>query len=132
MIIKCQEGRKEMFYLTTHSTHFILWLYDIRHMVKNHSDSERGNPLPPHRLSFPISSNGSFICIIPQTGFVTPVMEHWLKMSESLVILNGYIIILTEHMNFFLQHNRKWNSKRMVICKTRYFPLLLMVQTSLS
>ena len=83
-----------MFYLTTHSTHFIygymasvnnkgkegnvifndalntfyLRLYGIRHMVKDHSDSERGNPLPPHRLLFPISSKGSFICIIPQTG----------------------------------------------------------------
>ena len=65
-----------MFYLTTHSTHFIysymvsaevgrkegnvlfndalntfyLRLYGIRHMVKDHSDSEKGNPLPPHRL----------------------------------------------------------------------------------
>ena len=25
-------------------------------MAKNHSDSERGNPLPPHGLLFPISS----------------------------------------------------------------------------
>ena len=36
-------------------------------MVKNYSDSERGNPLPPHGLRFPISSKGSFICTIPQT-----------------------------------------------------------------
>ena len=35
-------------------------------MVKDHSDSERGNPLPPHGLLFSISSKGSFICIIPQ------------------------------------------------------------------
>ena len=36
------QGRKEMFYLTTHSTHFfILRLYGIGHMVKDHSDSER-------------------------------------------------------------------------------------------
>ena len=42
--------------------------------------SERGNPLPPHRLLFSISSKGSFICIIPQTmAFVTPVMGHWLE-----------------------------------------------------
>ena len=36
-----------MFYLTMHSTHFILRLYGIGHMVKNHSDSERkeGNVL---------------------------------------------------------------------------------------
>ena len=55
-------GRKETFYLTTHSTHFIygymerernvlfnnalntfyLWLYGVGHMVKDHSDSVRG------------------------------------------------------------------------------------------
>ena len=32
-------------------------------MVMNHSDSERGNPLPLHGLLLPISSNGYFICI---------------------------------------------------------------------
>ena len=37
-------------------------------MVKDHSDSEIGNPLPPHRLLLPINSKGSFICTIPQTG----------------------------------------------------------------
>ena len=36
--------------------------------IKDHSNSERGNPLPPHRLFLPISSKGTFICIIPQTG----------------------------------------------------------------
>ena len=39
-------GRKDNIYLTTHSTHFILRLYGVGHMVKDHSDSERGNPLP--------------------------------------------------------------------------------------
>ena len=34
--------RKEMFYLTTHSTHFI-YSYMASDMVKDHSDSERGN-----------------------------------------------------------------------------------------
>ena len=38
----------------------------LSHMVKHHSDSEKGNP--PHRLLFPINSKGSFICTIPQTG----------------------------------------------------------------
>ena len=47
---------------------FYLRLYGVRHMVKDHSDSERGNPLPPHSLLFPISRKGSFICTIPQTG----------------------------------------------------------------
>ena len=65
--ITTKEGRKEMVYLTTHSTHCI-YGYMAANIVKDHSDSERGNPLPPHGLLFPISSNGSFICIIPQTG----------------------------------------------------------------
>ena len=46
---------------------FYLRLYGVRHMVKDHSDSEKGNPLPPHRLFIPINSKGSFICTIPQT-----------------------------------------------------------------
>ena len=37
-------------------------------MVKDHSDSERENALPPHGLLFPISSKGYFICTIPRTG----------------------------------------------------------------
>ena len=43
-------GGKEVFYLTTHSTHLIK-VYGVRRMVKVHSDSK-----------------GSFICIIPHTG----------------------------------------------------------------
>ena len=56
--------RKEMFYLTMHSTHFI-YGFMASDMVKDHSDRERGNPLPSHGLLFPISSKGSFICTIP-------------------------------------------------------------------
>ena len=47
---------------------FYLRLYGVRPMVKDHSDSEKGNPLPPHRPLLSISSKGSFICTIPQTG----------------------------------------------------------------
>ena len=46
---------------------FYLRLYGIRHMLKDHSDSEKGNPLQPHGLLFPINSKGSFICTSPQT-----------------------------------------------------------------
>ena len=49
---------------------FYLRLYGVRHMVKDHTDSEKGNPLPPHRLLLSINSKGSFICTIPQTGNV--------------------------------------------------------------
>ena len=60
-------GRKEgnVLFNDTLKT-FYSWLYGVRHMVKNHS--ERGILLLPHRLLFSISSKGSFICIIPQTG----------------------------------------------------------------
>ena len=48
---------------------FYLRLYGMRHMVKDHSDSEKGNPLLPLLgLLLPINSKGSFICTIPQTG----------------------------------------------------------------
>ena len=60
-----------MFYLTTHSTHFI-----YGYMVKDHSDSEKGKPLPPHRLLFPIIYAPSHR---QDNTFVTPVMEHWLE-----------------------------------------------------
>ena len=50
---------------------FYLRLYGVRHMVKDHSDSERETPLPPHGLLFLISK-GSFIYIIPQTGLHIP------------------------------------------------------------
>ena len=40
---------------------FYLRLYGVKLMVKDLSDSERGNPLPPHGLLFPISSKDSFI-----------------------------------------------------------------------
>ena len=43
-------------------------LYGVRHMVEDHSDSEKGNPLLPHRLLLSINSKDSFICTIPQTG----------------------------------------------------------------
>ena len=60
-------GRKENVLFNDTLNTFYLRLYGVRHMVKDHSDSEKGNPLPPHRLLFPINSNGSFICTIPQT-----------------------------------------------------------------
>ena len=58
---------------------FYLWLYGVKHKVKDHSDSEKGNP-----LLFMINSKGSVTCTIPDriahtTAFVTPVVEHWLE-----------------------------------------------------
>ena len=85
VVITIKEGRKEMFYLTTHSTHFIygymasdIWLRTIL-IVREETHCR-------HRLLFLISSKGSFICTIPDriahtTAFVTPVVEHWLEQE---------------------------------------------------
>ena len=54
-------------------------------MLKDHSDSERGNLLLPHGLLFPINSKGLFCMHHPTdrithtTAFVTPVVDHWLE-----------------------------------------------------
>ena len=103
---------------------FYLRLYGVRHMVKNHSDSEKGNPLPPHRLLFPINSKGSFIAPSPDkiaytTAFVTPVIEHWLEREitqwvhsmkdrsddpshhERILLPRSYISLLTNTQWFY-------------------------------
>ena len=56
-------------------------------MVKDHSDSEKRNPLPPHRLLLPINSKVFLILymhhptdrIAHTTAFVTPAVEHCLE-----------------------------------------------------
>ena len=63
---------------------FYLRLYGVGHMVRYHSDSERGNPLPPHGLLFPVNSKVFYMHhptdrIAHTTAFVTPVVEHWLE-----------------------------------------------------
>ena len=87
------KGRKEENVIFNDALNtFYVWLYGIRHMVQDHSDSERGNPLPPHGLLFPINSKGSFICTITDriahiTTFVTPVVEHWLEREIAQWVL---------------------------------------------
>ena len=66
---------------------FYLRLYGVRHMVKDHSDSEKGNPLPPHRLLLSINSKVFYMHhptyrITHTTAFVTPVVEHWLERGN--------------------------------------------------
>ena len=73
-MISVSGGKKERNVLFNDALNtFYLRLYGVRHMVGDRSDSERGNPLPPHGLHFPISSMGSFICIITQTGYHIPL-----------------------------------------------------------
>ena len=62
-----------MFNLTTHSTHFI-YGYMVSDMVKNCSDSERGNSL--QGLCYMHHPTDRIAHIM---AFVTPVVEHWLE-----------------------------------------------------
>ncbi len=78
--------KKEVFYLTTHSTHFIYGYIVDRHtcMVKDHKDNERGKPLPPlNGLLQPKKQQGIFYMHFPiyrtvQTMDVgIPVVGQW-------------------------------------------------------
>ena len=71
MLLRVTERERNVLFNDALNT-FYLRLYGVRHMVKDHSDSEKGNPLPPHRLLLSISSKGSFICTIPQTRYHIP------------------------------------------------------------
>ena len=54
---------------------FYLRLYGVRHMVKDHSDSERGNLLQQGFFYMHHPTD----MIIHTTAFVMPVVEHWLE-----------------------------------------------------
>ena len=63
-----KDGRKEVFLFNDALNTFYLRLYSVGHRVKDHLDSERGNPLPPHGLLFPFSSMDYFIFTTIQAG----------------------------------------------------------------
>ena len=90
---------------------FYLRLYGVAHMLKDHSDSERGNSLPPHGLLFLISSNGFFYMHHPTgriahtTAFVTPVVEHWLERELAQWVKNneGNVLFNDALSTFYIQ-----------------------------
>ena len=73
-----KEGRKEMLYLTTHSTHF-----NYGYMENENMESETEKKVPPHELHFPISNNSFFICKIPQMGEHMPLLLFHLSWNIS-------------------------------------------------
>ena len=62
---------------------FYLRLYGVEHMVKDHSDSERGNLLPPHRLLFRLAAR-VLLYASSHRQDVIPVVEHWLIIGLGL------------------------------------------------
>ena len=61
---------------------FYLWLYGIRHMVKDHTDSERGNPPLPHGLVFPINNHGVRLESVSAVGTVHIPTEPFYSLLE--------------------------------------------------
>ena len=53
---------------------FYLRLYDVSHMVNDHSDSERGNHYMGY--SFRLAAKNPTDTIVNTTAFSTPVVEH--------------------------------------------------------
>ena len=82
--IKCNEGRKEMFYLTMHSTHFIygymasdIWLRNIL-IVRKETHCRH--------IGYSFQLTAMVLLYAPShrqdshtMAFVTPVVEHWLE-----------------------------------------------------
>ena len=88
----CVSPRKEgMLYLTTLST-FYLSICGVRYIVKDHSDSERGNQLPPHGLLFLISSKGSIICLIYLYRLKKLFVEKLINIKMNLLCL-GHLAV---------------------------------------
>ena len=85
LMLIMKEGKKCFYLFNDTLITFYLWLYGVGHMVKNHSDSERGNPLLPHGLLFLYAPTLCFCMHHPTErlthtmAFVTPVVEHWLE-----------------------------------------------------
>ena len=94
--------KQEKFLFNDALNTFYLRLYGVRYMVKYHSDSKKGNPLPPHGLLFPISSKGSFICIIPQTGQHIPwKLKQLQDIAYKWYFITKLIVITVARIQFF-------------------------------
>ena len=76
-------GRKEGNVLFNDALNtFYLWLYGVRHMVKDHSDSEKETCCRHIGYSFRLAARVLVYepdRIAHTTAFVTPVVEHWLE-----------------------------------------------------
>ena len=70
------------FYLMMHTTH-VLQLYDVRYVVKDHSDSERGNPL--------LSLHG--LLFLKNELIYTPKLRK-----------EGRVLFLMMHLTHFIYH----------------------------
>ena len=115
-VIRWLEGRKEMFYLTTHSTHFTYgYMASGIIMVKDRLGDERGKPPPPlHGLIFPMSSNYLFIIYFILFYFIFILLFCYYYFFIFIFICCCYLI---------KRHGDKYISSRLLFCFNISLPL---------
>ena len=81
-------------------THFIYGYIGVRHMIKDHKDNEKGNPLPPHGLLLSNNQQGIFCMHFPiertvhTTAFDIRVVGHLLGRRKTQWVHQGGSILL--------------------------------------
>ena len=109
-----KENKKKFFYSFNKQdalNTFYLRLYGVRHMVKDHSDSERGNPLPPHRLLFPVVYNwfikgrGMYCSVYGKVHIKDPLL---LIEKSSLCGSRGFSSKKCVNMTIWMTSNNRW------------------------
>ena len=113
-------GRKEMFYLTTHSTHFIIRLYGVGYIIKDHSDSERKNHMG---YSFQLAAR--VLLYAPShrqdtMTFIPPVVEHWLVWEIAQWVHYEESIRTISERSYHRATSRSWCTRRPGGQTTRY------------
>ena len=82
---------------------FYIRLYGVKHMVKDHSGSERRNPLPPHtRIANIHVIVLSFIIYVTGLGWVNTYVSH-LYIQHHLYIMAITIICKCSNNRTFLK-----------------------------
>ena len=90
---------------------FILRLYGVRHMLKDNSDSERGNPCRHIGYFFRLAARFLNMHqhtdkIEHTTAFVTPVMEHWLHLR-----IYGVIYMVKDNSDMEIATLSDWQQR---------------------
>ena len=99
-------------------------------MVKDHSDSERGKPLPPHGLLFAISSKWFFYMYHPTdritntTAFATPEREVG-KISS---IFKSHVLVVKYYILLLILREANSISVRSHLLVVKYYILLLILR----
>ena len=95
---------------------FYLRLYGVRHMVEDHSHSERGNPLSPHGILFE-REREMFYLTTPSTHFIYGYMASDIWLRTILIVRKetrcrhiGYSFRLAARVLLYASSHRQDNT----------------------